>query len=161
MLLTYPGLHVQKVVFSTARCVEGPSAFQMFIRLTSMDFLLKNVPSPECMCRGRLNCLIDHHSPPILVQELLFLFRNSYSRSGTQTTPPGRRTSKFYWWSWSDSDTLSRHITSLDFTSNMLLLRFVVVVVVTSNTRLHHWMFLELDIGIPYYVLVDLTKRTP
>ena len=124
----------------------------MFIRLTSMDFLLKNVPSPECMCRGRLNCLIGHHSPPILVQELLFLFRNSYSRSGTQTTPPGRRTSKFYWWSWSDSDALSRHTTSLDFTSNMLLLRFVVVVVVTSNTRLHHWMFLELDIGIPYYV---------
>ena len=126
-----------------------------------MDFLLKNVPSPECMCRGRLNCLIGHHSPPILVQELLFLFRNSYSHSGTQTTPPGRRTSKFYWWSWSDSDALSRHTTSLDFTSNMLLLRFVVVVVVTSNTRLHHWIFLELDIGMPCYVMVDLTKRTP
>ena len=105
---------------------------------------------PGCMCRGRLNCLIGPHSPPILVQELLFLFRNSYSRSGTQTTPPGRRTSKFYWWSWSDSDTLSRHTTSFDFTSNMLLLRFVVVV--TSNTRLHHWIFLELDIGMPCYV---------
>ena len=55
----------------TARCIEGPSSFKLFIRLTSMDCFLRDVPSPWVYVQGT----------PELFEELS---QPSYSSSGNK-----------------------------------------------------------------------------